>query len=286
MRSALPWLAAMTLSCSGQAPATLDPALRERALAGLRAGLHSPEFWPSMHAAEGLTQAGLGSEVVSSLTPRLPVETDDQRRCGLARELIRAGVEAPVSVLTAILNDTQSKGRVHASESLFKLNRVGNREALVAALNEGNPTLEMMAAAALAQQGDPAALATLRARLADAELGNRRIAAWVLGQVGGPQDCAPLRALAEAETEALARSFYWNALARLGAPGALAVVVQDLEANEEAVRAYAAETLGACGTRAQLPRLEARLNDAALDARLRAAAAILGLLKLPAGLAP
>jgi sialidase-1 len=231
-----------------------------------------------MHAAEGLTLAGLGDEVVAALTPRLPTEADDQRRCGLARELIRAGVEAPVSVLTAILKDTQSKGRVHAGESLFKVNRVGELGALVSALNESNPDLEMMAAAALARQGDTAVLARLRAHLADAELSNRQTAAWVLGQVGGPQDCAPIRALAEAEPDALSRSFYWNALARLGAPGAREVVVRNLDAPEEGVRTYAADALVTCGTAAQLPRLDAMLGDAALDARLRAAEAIVSIL--------
>ncbi|HTN02138.1 MAG TPA: hypothetical protein VL132_09685, partial [Planctomycetaceae bacterium] len=57
----------------------------------LRDGFKSDEFWPSMHAAEGLTVAGYGAEVRQALPARIPAETDDQRKCGLARELVRAG---------------------------------------------------------------------------------------------------------------------------------------------------------------------------------------------------
>lgn len=284
MRNSVLWTAATAVCLAGglRAAEAAAPALRERAIAVLREGLKSSEFWPSMHAAEGLSTAGLGAEVVAALTPRLSTEPDEQRRCGLARELVRAGVETPVTVLAATLNDPQSKGRVHASESLFKVNRLGDREALLRALSEGNPTLEIMAAAALARHGDTAALAKVRARLADAEASNRQIAAWVLGQVGGAQDCAPLRALAEAEPAVTASAPYWNALARLGAPGARAVVVKNLDATEDAVRAEAAEALAGCATPAELPRLEAMLADPVLDARLRAADAILRIGRTPA----
>jgi sialidase-1 len=281
MRSIVSWIAAAALSWAGISAAaeTTDQALRERAIAVLRAGLQSSEFWPSMHAAEALTLAGLGAEVVTAITPRVPTETDDQHRCGLARELIRAGVEEPLAVLTTILNDKQSKGRVHACESLFKVNRLGDRDALVRALDEGNVDLESMAAAALARQGDSTGLARLRARLADANPDNRNGAAWVLGQVGGPQDCAPILALVEKETDAPRCAFYWNALARLGAPGARSVVFLNLYSSDDGIRTYAADALVACGTRAELTRLDALLKDTVLDVRIRAAEAIVGILK-------
>ena len=52
--------------------------LRDRCLKTLRDGLNSDEFWPSMHAAEGLTLAGHGDEVRQCLAPKLPLEKDDQ----------------------------------------------------------------------------------------------------------------------------------------------------------------------------------------------------------------
>ncbi|MBA4182379.1 MAG: hypothetical protein C0506_17495, partial [Anaerolinea sp.] len=63
---------------------------KDRCIALLRGGLASEEFWPAMHAAEALTLAEEGESVVKGLRPRLPLETNDQRRCGLARELVRA----------------------------------------------------------------------------------------------------------------------------------------------------------------------------------------------------
>ncbi len=69
----------------------LDEATQTRCLAVLREGLRSDEFWPAMHAAEGLSRSGFGDEVQRALEPKLSEENDDQHRCGLARELVRAG---------------------------------------------------------------------------------------------------------------------------------------------------------------------------------------------------
>src|SRR6187200_2768271 len=86
-----------------QLAVTLDPVVHSRCLDVLRWGLHSDRFWHAIHAAEGLTAAGQPQEVQSFLAERLAVETDDQRRCGLARELVRAGDRRYADVLLAIL---------------------------------------------------------------------------------------------------------------------------------------------------------------------------------------
>ncbi len=93
------------LCSSGQdAPRiTLDSATHEQCLTVLRAGLRSDEFWPSMHAAEGLTLGGHSLEVIEYLTPMLKTETDDQHLCGIAREIVRAGDRSAVSVMLSIL---------------------------------------------------------------------------------------------------------------------------------------------------------------------------------------
>src|SRR5262245_17693172 len=103
----------------------LDEPTRNRCLGVLRAGLGSDEFWPAMHAAEALTLAGHGAEVRAALAPRLPGEGDDQRRCGLARELVRSGDLAPTRVMIDILAGANPHGHVHACESLFKVWQVG-----------------------------------------------------------------------------------------------------------------------------------------------------------------
>ncbi len=74
-----------------------------------------------MHAAEGLTLGGRGDEVIEFLRSRLATETDDQRRCGLARELARAGDTSGVPTMLAVLEGANDYGHVHAAESLFKI---------------------------------------------------------------------------------------------------------------------------------------------------------------------
>src|SRR5690606_27365793 len=55
---------------------TLDAATHARCLEVLREGLAADDFWPSIHAAEGLTLGGYGEEVIAVLTPKLASETD------------------------------------------------------------------------------------------------------------------------------------------------------------------------------------------------------------------
>lgn len=248
--------------------------LRLRAIAELRQGLASEEFWPSMHAAEALTQAGFGDSVAYVLHPRLPQETDDQHRCGLARELIRTGDAAPVAILASILADPASTGRIHAAESLFKVNHCEHPDILHTAATGDDPIFALMAAAALVRAGEPDQLAPIRALLKHADVRPRRTAAWVLGQLGDAQDIPALQAMLDHEQEPLARAFVRNALARLGDPAALQQVVADLAAGPADIRTYAAETLGDCGLPAHLPTLAKALNDSNLDTRLRAAQAI------------
>src|SRR4051794_17680368 len=70
-----------------EGPARLTPELRQRCMDTLRTGINSDEFWPAIHASEALTLAGAGDEVLTVLRDRLTTEKDDQRRCGLAREM-------------------------------------------------------------------------------------------------------------------------------------------------------------------------------------------------------
>ena len=104
---------------------TLDSATREKCQHVLRTGLRSEVFWPSMHAAEGLTLGGHGLEVIDYLTPKLKTETDDQYLCGLAREIVRAGDRSVVPVMLNILEGDNYYGHVHAAESLFKVFEMG-----------------------------------------------------------------------------------------------------------------------------------------------------------------
>lgn len=245
----------------------------------LRAALAADgDFWAVMHAAEALTQLGHGSEVLAALSPRLAAEMEDKRRCGLARELARAGDAARVAVLTATLADRCSTARVQAAESLFKLGLVGERDAQLEALGDGDAVLAMMAAAALIRGGDAGHLARVRACLSSADAVARRIAVWVIGQVGAAADLPALERLRSGESEPLAKCFLADALARLGSASALREVEANLAADDAAIRAYAAQTLGEAGGPDHLPTLVAMLDDADADVRVRAAQAATAIL--------
>ena len=254
---------------------SFDPALRWRCIKILRDGLRSEEFWPSMHAAEALTQAGFEHVVLYALRDRLGKETNEQYRCGLAREQVRAGKPELAQVMLSILPNKQSKARIHAAESLYKVRQIGDGRALRAALDEGDAVLEMMAAAALFRGGDRAVLARARRYLASEDSRERYIAAWILGRLGDRSDWPGLQRVAENETDPFANSFIVNALAQLGAPGALEKVAENLSSKDGKIRRYAAQTLGDCSAAQHLSKLVPLLDDEDPDTGIRAAQSIL-----------
>jgi len=262
-------------------PPPLAPELRERCLATLRAGIRSGEFWPAMHAAEALTLAGAGSEVVAQLRDRLPQEENDQHRCGLARELVRAGDRSRLPLLLEILNNPRSIGRVHAAESLYKLGESGDGQALRAALEGKNPQLRLMAAAALARSGQANTLALLRDGLRSEDRAIRATAAFALSRVGGPPDIEPLVGVLDRETDAESRAILAAALASLGNAKGRDELVSNLDSNRAAVRTVSAEYAGHCRCFDCQPKLIGLLDDATLDVRVRAAQSLL-VLSLPA----
>lgn len=249
---------------------------RERCLEILQGGLKSEEFWPSMHAAEALTLAGQGQDVVTALQPRLPQETDHQRRCGLARELVRAGDRAPVNVLFEILANEQSNGRVHAAESLYKLGEVADGRLLLQAFQQRQQSqLQLMAAAALAKQGRADALQFLRERLQSEERAVRNTAAWALARLGTPVDLPLLKQALEQETDAFARGMLVIALASLGDADGRVQLGRQLDSPDPGVRALSAECAGYCRCSELEAKLTSMLDDTVLDVRLRAAQSLL-----------
>jgi len=269
------WVVAGT-SCIGVRAWRVAPATRERCLGVLRAGLGSEEFWPSIHAAEGLTLAGHGDEVRRALEPRLATETDDQRRCGIARELVRAGDRAKATVMLRILAKEDPHGHVHAAESLYKVGEIGDGRLLRRAMGEtGNVKLQLMAAAALGRSGDKAAMRVLRERLGADDPTVRRIAAWVLARIGDHSDVRRLRSNVARSKDALERCFAAHALAALGDPGGRRALLRNLRSDDASIRTYAATFAGDARIAEAIPALVALLDDSHLDARLRAAQSLL-----------
>lgn len=259
----------------------LTPELRERCLHVLQRGLRSigdkPEtFWPAIHAAEALTLAGQGAEVVTSLKERLPKEADHQRRCGLAREIVRAGQREPLDVLFSTLADEQSNGRIHAAESLYKLGELRDGKLMRAAFEQPeNLRLQLMAAAALGRRGDDSAMKRLRKLLGSEDREIRKICGWVLGLIGDAADIEPLKKTLAAETDELARAYFVNALACLGDASARESLVKNLMSNDPAVSTYSAEFAGYSRSVEFRPQLIKMLDDENLDTRIRAAQSLI-----------
>lgn len=275
-----------TESTAAESPASrtiaLDAAVRDRCLEILRNGMRSDEFWPSIHAAEALTLAGHGDEVRRFLEPKLATEEDDQRRCGLARELVRAGDRAKAEIMLHILDQDNPHGHVHAAESLYKVTQIGDGRALRRALAQtGNLRLRLMAAAALGKCGSPAAMRVLRGTLGHDDPEIRRIAAWVLGRIGDQRDIAPLKDGLKRASDPLTRCYFEHSLAALGDADGRQALLKNLTDDEPAVRVYAATFAGDARTLAAADQLEMLLDDDTLDVRIRAAQSLL-VLSMPA----
>lgn len=261
---------------------TLDPKVKARCLAVLREGLHGADggddekFWPSIHAAEGLTLAGYGNEVRAYLEPKLATEKDDQHRCGLTRELIRAGDTSFIPLMGAILGGKDSHGHIHAAESLYKVRKIANPEAMAKAFAQteiGN--LRLMAAAALARQGSKEAVTAMREALAKDDSDNIRVGAWLLGRLGDKSDIPRLRARLDAAPDEVIRAYIEHSIANLGDPDALKILEKNLASKDGSIRTFAATFAGEIGAVSLAPQLTKQLDDEHHDARYRAAQALL-----------
>ncbi len=250
--------------------------VRDKCAKVLRDGIRADDFWPAIHAAEGLTLGGYGEEVKKLLAPKLPVETDDQRRCGFSRELARAGDRGAASVMLDILGGDDSHGHGHAAESLYKVGEIGDGGAMRAAMKQTeNPTLRLMAAAALARCGSDRALPVVRAALDSPDEDLRRIAAWVMGRVGDASDVARLKAQLPIAKKPLTAAFVHHSLAALGDAEGLAQLAKNLDSDDPVIRTMAATFAGDARATFVAPKLIQQLDDDNLDARIRAAQTLL-----------
>jgi sialidase-1 len=271
---------------AGTQPQSVDPKLISECMSILRDGLASDEFWPAMHAAEALTDAGSGPEVIAALQDRLPTEQDDQRRCGLARELYRAGDHSHLNVLFDVLGNPSSKGRTHAAESLYKVGQTGDKALLRKAMNQSESIpLQIMGAAALVKAKDTAALELVRRQLQSSDPTARNLSAWVIGRHGNKDDAMVVKDLLQRETTAnvkdeMSITFLAASLASLGNLEGRVVLVDQLNSSNSTARAMAAEFAGLSRTTEAMEKLKELLKDAVLDVRIRSAQSIVSLSKI------
>jgi len=250
--------------------------LKNKCLQVLREGMHSDEFWPSIHAAEGLTLAGQGAEVREFLTPKLKTEKDDQKRCGLARELVRAGDRPRAAIMLDILAGDDTHGHVHSCESLFKVAEIGDGLAMRNAFNHSkNMTQRLMAAGALARCGSPTAFAFLREKLSSNDADTSRITAWILGRIGNKSDIPRLKQAKKKFDDALVRCYFDNSLAALGDADGLVALTKSLSSSDPAIRTYAATFAGDARATSVAVQLERLITDENFDVRIRSAQSLL-----------
>jgi sialidase-1 len=254
----------------------LDDATREKCIAVLKAGMHGEEFWPAIHAAEGLTLGGLGKDVVKFLTPKLATEKDDQHRCGLAREIVRAGDRSKAKIMLDILGGEDPHGHIHAAESLYKVADIGDGKSMRRAFKQSkNIRLKLMAAAALGRCGNKRAMTYLRSMLGADDAEQFRIATWILGRIGDKSDIDAIKKNAPEKSEAITQAYVNNSLATLGDPAGKAALVASLKSESGPIRTYAATFAGDARLVSVAGDLKKMLDDSHLDARIRAAQTLL-----------
>jgi sialidase-1 len=254
----------------------LSPENREKCVKILREGLKSDEFWPAMHAAEALTLAGYGAEVRTALEPLLATDKDAQHRCGLAREMARAGDSSKVAILLEILASPDTYGHTHAAESLFKIGQIGDGKLLRKTMGETKDAKrQLMAAAALAKSGDRDAMALVRDKLSDDNPEARKIAAWILIRLGDKSDLPALRKNLARDNTPVDRAYIIYALASLGDAAGLAELEKNYTNENVEIRTFAAEFTSVCRAVQLTDKLTKLLDDPVLDVRVRAAQSML-----------
>ena len=275
--SALACTVTFTGTTTAEQGLRLTDAQRDKALTVLRGGFTGEDFWPAMHAAEALTIAGHGDSIIKPLRARLRAEKDDQRRCGLARELVRAGHTPAKRVLLEVLASEDDHGHIHAAESMYKVNVKGDGKLLRSAMlrEDAKPALRIMAAAALAKHEDDAAMKFLRSQLSADDPDTFRIAAWVLARIGDKSDIPRIKRRLANTKNPLAQCFGEHALAALGDTDGKQALLRNLNSDDDAVRTYAATFAGEAKLVEAKTQLVKMLDDTHPDAAIRAAQSLL-----------
>ena len=262
----------------------LSDDVRARCVEVLKKGLYSDDFWPSIHAAEGLTLGGHGNVVRKYLGPKLQTQLDDQQRCGVSRELIRAGDRQQRSIMLGILAGKDDFGHIHSAESLYKVEEIGDGVAMRRAFEQTkNIRLRVMAAAALGRCGNPEAMTFIRSILNHDDPEVYKLGAWILGRIGSEDDIALLKKHVARCPDELTLAYFHNSLAALGDANGLEALAKSLTSNDPAVRTYGATFAGDARAVGVADKLISMLDDPYGDARYRSAQSLL-ILSRPAGL--
>ncbi|HAH48795.1 MAG TPA: sialidase, partial [Planctomycetaceae bacterium] len=146
-----------------------------------------------------------------------------------------AGDRSKAAIMFQILAGKDPHGHVHACESLYKVNELGDGILIREAMKSDNPKKAMMAAALLCRWGNPEAFKVVRNFLQDEDVSIAATAAWIIARVGDKSDIPALKANLKRTDDPFTRAYFETALAMHGDPEGLAAVKANLSSDNAAV---------------------------------------------------
>jgi hypothetical protein len=266
-----------------------DAALRQRAVATLRAALTDSQGTGNVHAAEVQLWDGYPQGVNALFEKKLATAKDPQRILiwrVLAQSSKPSMRRVYVEKVRAAALDTDSPYAEYSIESLAKLGYSGRDAALVQVARDGKPTLQILARWVLANSGDPRDETYLAQLLDVSDSHMRGIAAYALRFLKHlhPQTIAKLEQwTAQEPADASGRVFLLCALYLKGPESDRQSLKEQLfkyaETGNPEERYQAGLVLGAWAQETDLPRLARLLTAEDTDTRIAAAHSILTVLR-------
>ena len=251
--------------------------MHDKCLKVLREGLHSNEFWPSVHAAEALIDAGYGFDATPVLKARLSEEEDALYRIGLAQALVRSGERHYLTILQDVLLTDQESAREEALRGMFYLADVADVPLVQTAYNRTDqPSARLWAAGVLSRVIDAKTVDVIREGLVHEDPGVRLTAAELIPVMGSVKtDTTQLLAnLGQANTD-IERLYILRALALLSHTLSRQQMGSMLFNEDPTIRSKAVYAAAEAWLLDRNDQIFSLLDDPSLAVRVRAAQASL-----------
>lgn len=284
-RSRYAWLCILLIIAGCTTPKVLPPPnlLRanhfDKSLEILRQGLHSDEFWPSIHAAEALIDAGYGFEVTPVLYNKLESEGYDVYRASIAKALIKDNEQEGIVILQDIMLRDDQSAQLESVKGLFYEATVADT-AIVGKLTRStqNQEIRLYAQALLHITEKQKNVDQIRTALSDQDPTLRIAAANILAFIGSSeQDTTQLETNLIAANTELEQFHMLRALAMLDHTSSRERLPQLTRSNDLSVRSGAAYAIAEAWIVDQVDTIYPLLDDPSLAVRVRAAQALLTL---------
>ena len=251
--------------------------VHDKCTSTLREALNSDEFWPSIHAAEALIDAGYGFDAVPVLREKLDKETQPVYQAGLAKALLRGGQKEAIVILQDIILGQDEAAREEAVRGMFHIATVADTSIINDAIrSSSNPVLHIYASALLHVAEKEKKLDEVRNALTANNSALRVAASDIIPIIGSSDSDTTQLLLNLNNASSDMESFYTTrALAMLDHPGARQALVQYTRHKDPSIRERAAYALAESWLVDEIELLYALLDDPSLAVRVRAAQALL-----------